>query len=162
MIGWGAQALSPAGSNQLNIGNWIYGTNGNIGIGISTPTEKLHVAGNVQVTGTVTSLGGFIYSDRTLKNNIKPLENSLERVLRMGGYSFEWKDSGRKDIGVIAQEVEAVFPDAVHTDERSGVKSVEYANLVAPLIEAIRTQQKMIDAQNIRIQALESRLNAIQ
>ena len=162
MIGWGAQAPSPAGSNQLNIGNWIYGNNGNIGIGTNAPSEKLHVSGNVQVTGTVTSGGGFIYSDRNLKKDILPLENALDRVRQLGGYSFVWKATGRKDIGVIAQEVESVFPDAVHTDPTTGLKSVEYANLVAPLIEAIKDQQKMIDSQNTRIQALESRLNAIQ
>ena len=162
LIGWGAQAPSPAGSNQLNIGNWIYGNNGNIGIGTNAPSEKLHVSGNVQVTGTVTSGGGFIYSDRNLKKDILPLENALDRVRQLGGYSFVWKATDRKDIGVIAQEVEAVFPDAVHTDPTTGLKSVEYANLVAPLIEAIKDQQKMIDSQNARIQALESRLNAIQ
>jgi hypothetical protein len=46
---------------------------------------------------------------------------------------------------VIAQEVEWVYPDLVHTDAK-WVKSVEYANLVAPLIEAIKEQQKEIDA----------------
>ena len=94
----------------------------------------------------------------------------------MNGYSFDWKNDGRKDIGVIAQEVEKQFPDIVHTDEKTGMKSVEYGNLVAPIIEAIKEladktgnimkkltdQQKIIDAQNEKIQSLEKRLQKIE
>lgn len=110
----------------------------------------------------MTSGGGFIYSDRNLKKNILPIENSLQKILQLGGYSFVWKDSGRNDIGVIAQEVETVFPDAVHTDTTTGLKSVEYANLVAPLIEAVKTQQKQIEDQNKRIESLEKVIHSLQ
>jgi hypothetical protein len=73
-------------------------------------------------------------------------------VRRLRGVSFEWREdapSGHsgKDLGVIAQEVEQIFPELVHTDER-GYKRVKYAGLIAPLIEAI----KELDA---RVQALE-------
>jgi hypothetical protein len=73
-------------------------------------------------------------------------------VSRLRGVQFEWRDdvpSGHRgrDLGVIAQEVEEVFPELVHTDER-GYKSVNYVGLIAPLIEAV----KELDA---RVQALE-------
>jgi hypothetical protein len=73
-------------------------------------------------------------------------------VRRLRGVSFEWRDDAQvpyrgKDLGVIAQEVEAVFPELVHTDER-GYKRVNYLGLIAPLIEAV----KELDA---RVQALE-------
>jgi hypothetical protein len=76
---------------------------------------------------------------------------SLVRQLR--GVSFEWRDdveSGRsgRDLGVIAQEVEQVFPELVHADER-GHKLVNYIGLIAPLIEAV----KELDA---RVEVLES------
>lgn len=63
---------------------------------------------------------------------------------------------------MIAQEVEKQFPDIVHTDKNTGLKSVEYGNLVAPLIEAMKEQQKVIDSQNEKIQSLESRLEKIE
>jgi endosialidase-like protein len=77
----------------------------------------------------------------------------MSLVRRLRGVSFEWRDdvqSGHsgKDLGVIAQEVEQVFPELVHTDDR-GYKTVNYLGLIAPLIEAV----KELD---IRLQALEA------
>ena len=63
---------------------------------------------------------------------------------------------------MIAQEVEKVFPDLVHTDPKTGLKSVEYGNLIAPIIEAIKSQQKTIEDQNIRIKSLEERLDKLE
>ena len=63
---------------------------------------------------------------------------------------------------MIAQEVEKIFPELVHTDQKTGLKSVEYGNLIAPLIEAIKSQQKTIEDQNIRIKSLEERLDKLE
>jgi trimeric autotransporter adhesin len=63
---------------------------------------------------------------------------------------------------VIAQEVQKLFPDLVHKDPITGILSVEYANLIAPVIEAIKSQQQIIDEQNTRIQSLEARLEALE
>ncbi len=158
-------------SNTVILGSWA-----NVGIGTSTPWAKLEVNGAVNVTGNITALAYFYSSDRRLKENIVPLNNSLAKILSLNGYLFDWKKDGRKDIGVIAQEVEKQFPDIVHTDEKTGLKSVEYGNLVAPIIEAIKElslkwentmksiadQQKIIDAQNEKIQSLESRLERLE
>lgn len=105
----------------------------------------------------------FIYlSDRSLKKNIVPLVDPLQKILALNGYSFSWKASGKKDIGIIAQEVEKVFPDIVHTDPETGIKSVEYGNLIAPVIESIKSQQEIIAAQNARIESLEARLEQLE
>ena len=97
------------------------------------------------LTSNSVSSGSFLYtSDRNLKTNIVPLQNSLSKVLQLQGVSFNWKNTGRTDDGLIAQDVEKVFPELVSTD-KSGSKSVEYGNLVGVLIEAIKEQQKQID-----------------
>jgi len=67
--------------------------------------------------------------------------------MKLDGISFDWKESGEKSIGLIAQDVEKVFPEIVNTEEGTGLKSIEYGKLVAPLIEAVKEQQKMIDEQ---------------
>ena len=121
--------------------------NGNMGIWVSAPSEKLTVAGNVLATAY------YYSSDITLKQNIKSLDNALAKINQLNGYSFSWKSDGRKDIWVIAQEVEKVFPEIVHTDT-NGIKSVEYANLVAPIIEAIKSLTNKIDALSTQIQEL--------
>ena len=93
-------------------------------------------------------------SDKNWKKNIKPIENAVEKVKQISGNTFEWIEDtnpvGRvhgnkgKDVGVIAQEIEAVLPEIVTTRE-SGMKAVKYDKLVALLIEAIKEQQKQID-----------------
>lgn len=155
MIGYGVQSTSATASNQLNIGNWIYGNGGNIGIGTTTPSEKLHVNGNVLATQ-------YLYtSDKNLKKNVESIKSPLQKVLALNGYSFVWKNTGVQDLGLIAQEVEKIFPELVHTDEVTGLKSVQYGNLVAPIIEAIKSQQSLIQKQNEDIESLREENRAL-
>ena len=92
--------------------------------------------------GTVTFKGDVCaYSDIRLKENISTIENATNIVKRLRGVNFDWKDTGRKSVGVIAQEVELVLPELVYENE-NGVKSVAYDKLVAVLIEAIKELAK--------------------
>ena len=93
--------------------------------------------GNFTATGDVTA-----YSDKRLKRNIETITNAVDTVSKLRGVNFE-KD-GRHSTGVIAQEVEEVLPQVVHTDP-DGMKSVAYGNIVGILIEAIKEQQKEIE-----------------
>jgi trimeric autotransporter adhesin len=150
-----AQPTGSTVSNQLNIGNWIYGNNGNIGIGTSTPTEKLHVNWNILASS-------YLYtSDKRLKNNIQTFSGADLILSKLRGVSFDWKDSGRSDIGFIAQEVESVLPDLVHTDS-AGMKSVEYANIVPVLVEGYKYQKERADNLEKRLQDLEKRMDTLE
>jgi len=97
------------------------------------------IAGKLTVVGTVTQ-----GSDIKLKENIMSLENSLDKVNKLRGVSFTRKDcrQNRKYIGLIAQEIEEVYPEFVETDEKTDTKSVNYASIVAPLIESVKTLTK--------------------
>ena len=120
---------------------------GNVGIGTTAPGYKLDVAGTGRFTSNLTGLGFFYSSDESLKENVQKIETPLAKIMKLDGISFNWKESGKKSMGLIAQDVEKVFPEIVNTEEETGLKSVEYAKLVAPLIEAVKEQQKMIDEQ---------------
>lgn len=112
----------------------------------------------------------FIYSsDRNLKKNIVGLTGSLEKITQLNGYSFDWKSDGRKDLGVIAQEVEKIYPELVATNPSTGFKAVEYGNLVAPIIEAIKELSAKVDAlfqkyadQSAKIGEQEKRLEELE
>jgi trimeric autotransporter adhesin len=128
--------------------------------------------GNVYTTGTYSS------SDLNLKKNITNITSAISKLQAIRGVNFEWKtqaempilksygSSGKNDpmltvekpagkqIGVIAQEVETVVPEAVITDDE-GLKSVDYSKLVPLLIEAVKEQQKTIDDMQKRINQLE-------
>ncbi len=76
-------------------------------------------------------------SDKRLKKNIKTI-SGLDTIMKMRGVTFDWKESGKSTVGLIAQEVEKVLPDLVSTSETTGLKAVAYSNVVAPLIEAVK------------------------
>jgi hypothetical protein len=89
-------------------------------------------------TGTITAAGEVISnSDEKLKTNIKTIENALDKVIQLRGVEYDRIDIDKHQIGVIAQEVEKVLPDVVHTNE-DGLKAVAYGNIVAVLIESIK------------------------
>lgn len=94
-------------------------------------------------------------SDMRLKTDIRRLAEPLEKVKALEGVSFRWKGSGESDVGLIAQNVEMAFPELVATDAETGLKSVKYANLVAPLIEAVKEQQRQIEELREEVAALK-------
>ncbi|HRO67813.1 MAG TPA: tail fiber domain-containing protein, partial [Pseudobdellovibrionaceae bacterium] len=142
---------------------------GNVGIGVASPAQKLEVLGNVKATAFIST------SDRRLKRNIATVDG-IEKVLKLRGVEFDWRANGEHEIGLIAQEVEAVYPDLVVTDPNTGYKAVKYSSLVSPLIEATKdlygmckahdAQIKRLQAENAALKAknqeLESRLEAIE
>ncbi len=142
----------------------IFQSGGDIGIGaVPGGSSKLDVTGAIHSSGNVISgsnmyADAFFYnSDERLKKNILTISDPLNKIIALRGVSFNWKDSGRKNIGLIAQEVEKVFPEAVETNFSTGLKSVEYGNLVGPLIEAIKEQQKEIDALKKEVSELKNK-----
>ncbi len=105
--------------------------------------------------GNVLATAYLYSSDQRLKKDVTPLSDSLEKILSLSGYTFTWKLSDQKDMGLIAQEVEKVFPEIVHTASGAeGYKSVEYGNLIAPVIESIKTLAKTNDSQDEQIAKL--------
>ena len=94
-------------------------------------------------TGTLNATIFNSLSDIKSKQNIQTIKNSLEKVLKLRGVSFEWIDNKNKAIGVIAQEVEQVLPETV-TENENGIKSVSYDSIIGLLIEAIKEQQGLI------------------
>ena len=184
--------LGTGGSNVLNVAfrnNFVVGTksnsplvlnthdtermridaNGNVGIGTDDcDGYKLKVNGEIHATsGTANSWTST--SDRRWKKKVHTLDNSLDKIATLRGVSYLWRvdDFPNKNfsdgtqLGVIAQEIEAVFPELVHTDKK-GYKSVQYSNIVAPLIEAIKTLKHQNEAQQDQITSLIERVKALE
>ena len=95
-------------------------------------------------TGTLTATELNSSSDIYLKENVQTIDNALEKVNAIRGVNFNWKDTGKCSMGVIAQEIEDVIPEVVSSSEL-GQKSVNYQAIVGLLIEAINEQQKEIN-----------------
>ncbi len=95
-------------------------------------------------------------SDINLKDNIDNLENSSEKIKLLNGVSFNWKNNNERSIGLIAQEVEEVFPEFVAGKE--GSKTVAYSSLVVPLIEAFKEKDEIINDLEKRLNEVEEKL----
>ncbi len=126
--------------HALDVTNPLYNT-----------STSMYVIGDLEVDGGVSAHGYFTTSDARLKRDVEPLSNALGAIRAMRGVSYNWRDGrksinpGHKEIGLIAQEVEAVLPNLVHT-AASGQKAVAYDRIVSLLIDAVKELADRIDA----------------
>jgi len=136
----------PLWADGFGVTNNLIVQNGKVGIGMATiPVEKLEVVGNAKISANVYA-GAFLYSsDINLKKNIKPLGSELDKILALQPVSFDWKADSKPDVGFIAQEVEKIFPEVVHTNATTNLKSIDYPKLTVFLVQALQEQQKEIE-----------------
>lgn len=130
---------STFGGNSEIDGNFII-KNGN------TSAIALYNNGDLVATGDITTNGTI--SDERLKENVVRLNNALEKVTQINGYTFNYKDRPDETMpGVIAQEIEKVLPEVVYEfeQENESYKAVRYANIVPLLIEAIKDLKAKVD-----------------
>ena len=129
--------------------------NSTISIGQSVATNATVTFGEVRSTGDIIA---YYSSDLALKENINPISNALDKVSQLGGYSFDWKDTHledrgglddmfvkKSDVGIIAQEVQKVLPEAVGKRE-DGTLGVRYELLVPLLVESIKELKEEIQS----------------
>ena len=142
--------------------SFVIFTNNTRQISIGSSATTLEYAGNaklattntgIDVTGTLNATSdvvAFYSSDERLKDNIKYIGKPLEKIEKIGGYTYDWNDKqdiyevGSKDVGVIAQEIEEVLPELVVTRD-NGFKAVKYEKIVPLLIESIKELKKEVD-----------------
>jgi hypothetical protein len=143
-----------SGSSQITLSSTTGGgTSANVqfnslGIGMTASAT----AGRIDATNDIVA---YSSSDIRFKENIQPIQNALEKINQIGGYEFDWKEETKiehgyegHDLGVIAQEIEAIAPELVQTRE-NGYKAVKYDKLVSVLIQAIKElSQKINDLEN--------------
>jgi hypothetical protein len=97
-------------------------------------------SGSVNFPGAVTAASFTPVSSIVHKTNVKTYENALETVKKLRGVSFDWKESGKPSVGLIAEEVDKVIPEVVaHNDK--GATGVNYDSLVGVLVEAVKQQE---------------------
>ncbi len=151
--------VTNGGTLQSTPAIFVQGSSNNVGIGTTSPSYKLDVVGDSRITSGSLGVGvapnatdgridasndivAYSTSDQRLKENVTPIENALEKVKTLTGVEFDWKEETAHvhgyhghDVGIIAQDVQAVLPEAVRTND-SGYLSVRYEKMIALLIEA--------------------------
>ena len=103
---------------------------------------------DVGVGGTTKADSWTTRSSRRFKTNIQPLERSLEKIEQLQGVSYERKSDGKREIGVVAEDVAQIVPEVVSRDPKTHeVQGVDYSRLAALLIEAVKAQQAELQSQ---------------
>jgi hypothetical protein len=132
-------------------------SSGNVGIPAPDASYKLNVGGNIQCISLNET------SDSRFKTGVENLGGVLARLEAMRGVTYRWNEAsasvgapvGEQEIGLIAQEVEGVYPELVNTSAE-GYKSVEYTRLTAVLLEAVKELKAENEALRTRIENLEA------
>lgn len=141
-------------SNKVFLRNdntWQTITPANIGAAAAShthaylPTSGGTISGALTVTGQILSNADVVaYSDARFKTNLQVIDNPVNKILSINGYKYDMLgvDNSRQ-VGVIAQEIEEILPEAVYKDQ-NGHLGVRYTNLIPLLIEGFKQQQKEI------------------
>lgn len=150
--------------SSLNPSNLVLREGGRVGINTESPDQTLTVNGNASKPG-----GGSwaVFSDPCLKHDIQPLQGTLDRLLQLRGYSFEYNEDVVADgrclpgtqVGLMADDVEAVFPDWVSVDS-NGLRMVTERATTALMVEALRELRAEKDAEAAELQADNAELKA--
>jgi hypothetical protein len=141
----------------------------------SAPLEVMRIAadGNVSITGNVTCKNCPQSSDARYKDNIENLSGALDKVLRLRGVSFRWRDEPSKpeqgkQFGLIGQEVSEILPEAVFQDDR-GFLSIAYSVITSVMVEAMKEQQAhmnriedKISEQQVHMDRMEDKISELQ
>lgn len=144
------------GGGDLTLGGGDIATGGG---GLTTGGGPINTSSGTITAGegnfTVLNAGSFIYtsSDRQIKKDIQQLSDPLPQLLKIKGVSYTLKRTDEKTMGVIAQDVEEVYPELVR--EKDGVKQVNYNGLIGPIIESLRQLRDENEVLKKRIEALE-------
>lgn len=159
----GAQAITSSAGTVIDGGGgwhrtygntgWYNGTHGGGWYMVDSTYIRNYNSKQVYLNADITAPGYNHTSDARLKKNIVTVADPVQTVMDLRGVRYEWIKSGKPAYGFIAQEVEAVIPEAVAEDSE-GIKSVEYDQIIAPLLEAVK-------AQELRIQALETEIQLL-
>jgi hypothetical protein len=155
VAGTGVSVSGATGAVTISIGQ-VVGTSANVQFGsFGVGTAASGTTGEIRATNNITA---YYSSDRNLKENIKPIDAALQKVEYIGGKTFSWTQDyitahggedeyflQKNDFGVIAQDVQSVFPMAVKT-RTDGTLAVDYAKLVALAFQAIAELKAEVDA----------------
>ncbi len=122
-------------------------------VGPSGDADLLTLAsGQVTINGDLT-----LASDMRLKSNIMTLGATMSKLLQIDGKSYTFKNSGKKSVGVLAQEIQEQFPDLV-VERQDGMLTVNYQGLIPVLINAIKEQNLELESAKKANQELETRI----
>ncbi len=174
--------LYPGGAGEVGIGVYgnelrlhcdnpgsmvSFGTQDNAGVFTQAGRFQLSGVYGLFVNGSIWANGTTYASDERFKQNITAIQSPLQKLLQINGVEYEMKTGSfpknnfqqKRQIGLLAQNVEKIIPEAVN--EMEGYKGVDYAKLVPLLVESIKEQQKQIVNYQEKIESIQTQLDEL-
>jgi hypothetical protein len=118
---------------------------GYLGLGVTDPSYRLELPNTASAAGQARANAWRTYSSGRWKTNVRTIESAMDKVRRLRGVYFDWKEQGTHDVGLIAEEVGRVIPEVVDYEANgTDARSLAYDRLVAVLVEALKEQDARI------------------
>ena len=152
------------GRNARAVGEYSFAINLNYIEGPEVPANRFQISGASAIGG---NLAWTNWSDKRLKKEIQHLEteNNLEKILKLKGVRFKWNESNPGNdlhyLGFLAQDVMEILPETVLHDDLNDIYSIEYTSLIPVLVEGIKEQQAIIEAQQKQIDELKDQFELL-
>jgi hypothetical protein len=150
MLPWGwslkaASGMFTLGSVMVQPPALNVTSTGRLGVGVTTPTYRLELPNTANEMGQGRANAWKTYSSGRWKTNVRPIENATDKVRRLRGVYFDWKEQGTHDLGMIAEEVGQVIPEIVDYEANgTDARALAYDRLVAVLVQALKEQDVRI------------------
>ena len=156
-----ADVLVVSGSaGGITLSGSLVSITGKLGVGVSGAdiTDGITLPNTSDQAGQIKASSFLSYSSRRYKKDIKQLQNPITVIKSLKGVSYEWKNSGAKDFGFIAEDVGQILPGIVQwEDNGKDATGIDYSRIVSYLVEAVKEQQEQIETLNQRLEAAEEK-----
>ncbi len=141
--------------NDIRTTLWGVHSDGDI-----TSTGKIATIGPITAVGNMYAQTYYYNSDKDLKKDITSIKHPMKKTMSLKGVSFNWKKSKAPSLGFIAQDVENILPELVHSNDKDE-KSVLYGNIIPLLIETMKIQEVQINQFENNVKTLEMQLKQL-
>ena len=157
-------ALTVSGSSAggLHLSGAVVHVDKHLAVGVSSATHGVTLPDTSDASGKVKANAFLSYSSIRFKKNVQPLESPMDTINKLNGVSYDWKDTGKKDYGFIAEEVGKVLPEIVEwSADPEYANSMDYIRIISFLVEGVKEQEKKItDLQN-KLEDMSEKLEKI-
>lgn len=137
------------------------------------PTNKAIRTGGLQINGDLiveenplVANSGTIATQFFAQTSDERVKNSISRVSKLGaklenlsGYNFIWRSNSKKESGLVAQEVEQIFPEFIHQEQNSNIKSVSYNSIISVLLSGISEESDKVSLMQNNLDRTQAKLN---
>ena len=158
-----ALAISGSSTGGLHLSGAVVHVEKHLAVGATSATHGITLPDTSDTSGKVKANAFLSYSSIRFKKNVQPLQSPMDTINKLNGVSYDWKDTGKKDYGFIAEEVGKVLPEIVEwSADPEYANSMDYIRIISFLVEGVKEQEKKITDLQSKLEDLGEKLDKIE